>query len=207
MASSIQIGAAAGRSLLKLRSLLLLPVALLCLMERPLRAAEIEGVTFAESVHSGESPLRLHGTGLLRYRVFIKGYVAALYLADSFAGKATSEAVLGDVPRRLEIEYFWAIAAEDFARATVEGIERSAGREALVRLGPRIDRINSLYRDVRPGDRYALTYEPGVGTELALNGQRLGLIEGADFAAALFAIWLGEEPLDDSLRRQLLAGR
>jgi hypothetical protein len=182
-------------------------MALVCLVDRPLHAAEIEGVTFSESLNVGESPLRLHGTGLLRYRLFIKGYVAALYLAESFAGEATSDAVLGEVPRRLEIEYFWAISSEDFVRATVQGIERSAGRKVLAQLGPQIDQINSLYRDVEPRDRYALTYEPGVGTELALNGQRLGTVEGADFAAALFAIWLGEESLDESLREQLLAGR
>jgi hypothetical protein len=33
------------------------------------------------------------------------------------------------------------------------------------------------------------------------------VIEGADFSSALFAIWLGEQPLDESLRRQLLASR
>ena len=63
---------------------------------------------------------------------------------------------------------------------------------------------DALYEDVEPGDRYALTYAPGVGTELALNGRRLGVLEGADFSAALFSIWIGDEPLDESLRDQLL---
>jgi hypothetical protein len=57
--------------------------------------------------------------------VFIKGYVAALYLADSFDEEATSTTVLADAPRRLEIEYFWAIPAEGFAEATIEGIARN----------------------------------------------------------------------------------
>ena len=56
---------------------------------------------------------------------------------------------------------------------------------------------------MKPGDRYALTYIPGVGTELALNGKPKGVIEG-DFAAAYFAIWLGAKPLDASLKAQLL---
>jgi len=33
------------------------------------------------------------------------------------------------------------------------------------------------------------------------------VIEGDEFAAALFSIWIGENPLDESLRDQLLAGR
>jgi hypothetical protein len=64
-----------------------------------------------------------------------------------------------------------------------------------------------MYEDIEPGDRYALTYVPGVGTELSRNGRSLGVIEGADFSSALFSIWLGERALDDSLRRQLLASR
>jgi hypothetical protein len=41
----------------------------------------------------------------------------------------------------------------------------------------------------------------------ALNGITKGVIEGADFAAAYFAIWLGQKPLDRSLRDQLLNDR
>jgi hypothetical protein len=75
----------------------------------------------------------------------------------------------------------------------------------LARLRSSIDQLNELYTDVQPGDRYSLTYVPGVGTELALNGQPRGLIEGAEFSAALFAIWIGREPVDEPLRKQLLA--
>jgi hypothetical protein len=190
---------------MKLRQVIAIGLAAACLSQQSASAAEIEGVGFVDRLSVGAAELRLHGTGLLRYRVFFKGYVAALYLGDSFDGEATPRAVLADVPRRLEIEYFWSIRAEKFAEATVEGISRSAEPATFERLRSRIDRINALYEDIEPGDRYALTYVPGVGTELALNGRRLGVIEGADFSAALFAIWVGDEPLDESLRRQLLA--
>jgi hypothetical protein len=190
---------------MRFRKLIAVGLAAACLSEQSARAAEIEGVRFSDRLSVGASEFRLHGTGLLRYRVFIKGYVAALYLAQSFAGEATPKAVLADVPRRLEIEYFWAIPADRFAKATVEGISRSMDPAAFERLRRRIDQINQLYEDVEPGDRYALTYLPGFGTALALNGRRLAVVEGADFSAALFAIWIGEEPLDESLRSQLLA--
>lgn len=169
-------------------------------------ASEIEGVGFADRLRVEASELQLHGTGLLRVGIFLKGYVAALYLGDAFQGEATPQNVLADVPRRLEIEYFWGIPADEFAKATSELIGRNTDATTFESLRRRIDRINGLYEDVEPGDRYAITYLPGVGTELALNGRRLGIVEGADFSAALFSIWLGEQPLDESLRRQLLAG-
>jgi hypothetical protein len=166
-------------------------------------AARIEGVEFAPDFEWGGKQLRLNGIGLLRYRIFIKGYVAALYLGDQVG----PERVLDDVPRRLEIEYFWSIPADAFARATIEGISRNVTPEALERLRGPIDQLNALYQDVEPGDRYSLTYVPGVGTELARNGEPLGVVPGAEFSSALFAIWLGDEALDEPLREQLLARR
>ena len=151
----------------------------------------------------GETSLALANVGLLRYRIFIKAYVAALYLERG----VTPDRVLHDVPKRLEIEYFYKIPAGGFADATDVGIAANVGADALPALQPRIAKLNGLYRDVRPGDRYALTYLPGHGTELALNGRALGVVEGADFAAAVFAIWLGPQPIDAALKAQLLAPR
>jgi Chalcone isomerase-like len=165
------------------------------------QSAEIEGVRFPEQLQMGEAQLQLRGTGLLRYRRVFKAYVAALYLDE----RAQADEVLGEVPRRIEIEYFWSIPAERFAQATVDGIARNVDAETFESLQAQIGSFNALYRDIEPGDRFALTYLPGRGTELAHNGTARGVVAGADFAAALFAIWLGENPLDEGLRRKLLA--
>lgn len=168
-------------------------------------AAEIEGVEFADQLRVDAVDLELQGTGLLRHRFFIKVYVAALYLKAGLEGAATPSSVLADVPRRMEIEYFWRIGAEDFAKITREGIRASVDEATYTRLLPRIERMAGLYRDVEPGDRYSLTYLPGIGTELAWNGEPRGRIEGAGFSAALFSLWIGERALDESLRDQLLS--
>jgi len=167
------------------------------------QSAEIEGVRFPEQLQMGEAQLKLRGTGLLRYRTIFKAYVAALYLGEG----AGPDDVLGEVPRRLEIEYFWAIPRDRFAEATIEGIARHVDAETLEGLRPRIAQFNEFYEDIEPGDRYSLTYLPGRGTELELNGESRGVVAGADFASALFAIWLGPNSLSDGLRRQLLAKR
>ena len=163
-------------------------------------AAELEGVDFADQARAGDVTMRLSCVGLLRYKLFIKAYVAALYLGDGAAGGD----VLADVPKRLELSYFWSISGADFGKAGDQILAQNVDAETLSALRPRLGRINALYRDVKPGDRYALTYVPGSGTELALNGTRLGVIDGADFAAAYFRIWLGDTPIDTQLRDQLL---
>ena len=167
----------------------------------PAGAASAGEVEFATHYEWNGTPLRLNGAGVLRYRVFIKGYAAALYLGDG----VDPDQSLDDVPRRLEIEYLWSIPADAFARVTVAEISGNVDAPTLARLRPSIDQLNALYTDVQPGDRYSLTYVPGVGTELALNGRPRGLIEGAEFSAALFAIWIGPKPVDESLRKKLLA--
>ena len=182
-----------------------LTIVLLLLLTAPLagHAAVIEGIAFDKTHRIQETELHLRGYGLLRYLVFIKAYVGALYMLP---GEAAAQ-VLGPTPRRLELSYFHAIAAEDFAEATRQKIADNVSPETQAAIAERIERFNGLYRDVQPGDRYALTYLPGQGTELALNGEVLGRIPGDDFAAAVFAIWLGPNPIDTAFRDTLLGVR
>jgi hypothetical protein len=166
-------------------------------------AAEIEGVEFDQRVKAGERVLALQSVGLLRYRIFFKGYVAALYLEEG----TPPEKVLENVPKRLELEYFWSIDGDKFGPVAESALERNLDAESFERLRPRVEALHEKYQDVEPGDRYALTYLPEEGTELARNGVRLALVPGEDFARAYFGIWLGEAPLDRGLRDRLLKAR
>jgi hypothetical protein len=169
----------------------------------PADALTVENVTFSDAVQIGGKPVPIHNAALLRYLKIIRAYVAALYLPEGVA----AEQVLSDVPKRLEINYLVSIKGTDFGKGAAPTLERNQTPAELTRLQGRIDRINAAYKDVKAGDRYSLTYLPGRGTELALNGTPLLTIEGADFAAAYFGIWLGREPIDDKLKRDLLKGR
>ena len=162
--------------------------------------AEIEGINFDNRYSIADTTLKLRGTGLLRVMVFAKIYVAALYLPEDYPAKLA----LSDVPKRLEVEYLRSIAGKDFGPATNKKVSENVDQQTFQRLQPRLEYHNSLYRDVRAGDRCALTYIPGKGTELTINGEPKGTIEGADFAAALFSIWLGPKPISESLKKELL---
>ena len=174
-------------------------IAMYCNLPR-IEAAEMEGIRFDDRYALEDTSLELRGTGLLRVMVFAKVYVAALYLPADVPSKLA----LSDVPKRLEVEYFRSIAGDDFGLATRKKMPENVDPQTYERLLPRLEYHNSLYQDVQPGDRYALTYIPGIGTELTLNGEPKGTVEGADFAAALFAIWLGPKPFSESLKKELL---
>lgn len=164
------------------------------------QAAEIEGVEFADQVKVGDVPLTLNAVGLLRYMVFIKAYVAALYLGPD----VTPDEVLADKPKRLSITYFYAINADQFASSTKEAIRANVGEERYRALSEALDKFTALYQSVEPGDRYELTYLPGLGTELALNGKSLGRIPGAELGRAVFSIWFGDREIDADLKEALL---
>lgn len=166
------------------------------------QAAEIEDIQFPKAVVAGQTEVPLFGLGLLRYRVLFRGYVGGLYMP---AG-AKKDQVFEDVPKALELYYFWDIPGRFFGEAADELLAKNLPPERLAVLRSRLDRLNGMYKDVEVGDRYRLTYVPGEGTTVRLNGESLGTIPGADFARDYFSIWLGENPLSAPFRDQILNG-
>mgnify|MGYP002347077400 CR=1 FL=1 len=149
-----------------------------------------------------EDGLRLTraGTAVVRFAGILPLFDAVLYLADP----ADAGRVLDDVPKRLVIRYRRAIppaalnhAAERALRATTRAGELDPVRD-------RLDRIAAWYRAVEPGDVYALTYVPGAGTRLELNGRAVGTVDGADFARIYFGVWLHPRAPHGGLREDLL---
>ena len=167
---------------------------------RSATSVTIEGVEFPKTMQIDDTRMSLNGVGLLRYMVFIKAYVGALYVPET----VNWEDVLDPIAKRLELEYFHSIKKEDFAKATRLKIEDNVSPGEMAALKESIDRLAEMYRDVEPGDRYALTFVPGSGTQLALNGEVLGTIPGEAFSRAVFSIWLGRDPIDTDFRDLLL---
>ena len=162
------------------------------------------GAEFPRQITLNEQPLTLSGTGIASYRIIFTVYAAALYLPDGI----TSDAVLaGQTPRRLEIEYFHNISAEDIILAANTKLAEQSTPEVLAEVQASVNEFHALFQSVSDGDRYRMDYIPGVGTQLSFNGEPVGTVAGDDFAAAYFGIWLdNRSPLSDQLRTDLLSG-
>ena len=172
------------------------------LWARPLSAAQIDNVHFHDQVKTNSTTLTLQGAGLFYHNASIKVAAAALYLND----KQQPTDVLGDVPKLLDMEYFRRVRARDLVAGASAMLDLNVPAEQLRSLQPQIGALHSQFQNVRAGDRCSLTYLPGVGTWLTVNGYAQGAIPGASFAAAYFTIWFGQRPMDDRLKRQLLGG-
>lgn len=185
-------------SLVKNARVLFFVFAILCLgaSASPASVRTYGGVNFADSVNIQGQSLPLRGVGRVYYLRFFELYVGGLYIAES----VPREAVLTNVAKRLELHYVRKITSSQFAEGAEEFLQRNLSEEQREQIARRVERLHRAYRDVRAGDSYALTYVPGVGTELALNGTPLVTIVGADFAAAYLSIWLGHHSLSESFR-------
>ncbi|MCU0290688.1 MAG: chalcone isomerase family protein [Thermoanaerobaculaceae bacterium] len=163
--------------------------------------AELAGVTLPEGVQVGSTALKLNGAGI-RKRAFIKVYVGGLYLQ---APKADPAAIVGaDEARRMVMHFVYKeVEGPKVTEAFREGFANNSAA-SLPALQVRLDAFCALWPTMRAGDRAEMTYVPGAGTTLVINGKELGTTEGKDFADALFLVWLGAKPADSGLKEGLL---
>lgn len=162
-------------------------------------AAQAEPLVPAALTEDGARFERV-GAKTFRWMSVLKVYDISLHLG---VGEPATR-VFADIPKRLHLVYHRGFTAAEIVKGGDTLLARNVEAATLASLRDRLDLLNRTYRDVKPGDSYTLTYKPGVGTTLRLNGTVLITIPGADFAAAYFRIWLGEKPISASLRDTLL---
>ncbi|MGI8738353.1 MAG: chalcone isomerase family protein [Gammaproteobacteria bacterium] len=176
-------------------------LAMLCFALASVLVAE-RASAYAPTMERNGATMELKGSGEAHYMGFVEVYEAALY---GKRGVAAEQLLRRDVPMCLRLDYQRAIGREDIVKAADTVLKRQNDASSLTPLHARIDRLHAAYRDVEADDYYVRCYSPGAGSELSLNGETLIKIEGRDFAVRYFALWLGEEPLSESLKQALLA--
>jgi hypothetical protein len=96
------------------------------------------------------------------------------------------------------------VEAGKIARGWVEGFRANLSEAEYRHLEKRLNRFNDLFPTLRKGDTVHMDYLPGGGTQLSVNDEPLGNIEGDDFFAALMQVWIGDHPADNGLKKGLL---
>jgi len=198
-------GSAAGNDgSLMIYVLLASLLALLCVPQTAAaKQIVVDEASFAPTYQARDVRLSLNGAGLLRYLGIVKVYAGALYLPEG----SDAQDVLDDIPKRLEVVFLRPVQAEVFSETTNAHMQENLDPGALEKIKNQIDAHNAIYTDMSFGDRCAWTYLPGIGTQMAINGELRATIPGAEFARALYAMWLGAQPLDKAFKASLLGQR
>lgn len=169
----------------------------------PAAAVEVAKVQVPDTATlSDGTTLVLNGAGI-RKKFIIKVYVGALYLP---AKRTDAAAVIGsDEARRISMHFLYKKVEADKLRETwEEGFAGNASAAELSALRDRLEAFKGLFGDAVEGDTIVLDYIPGQGTSVTHNGQLAGSVEGADFAAVLASVWLGDKPADKGLKESML---
>jgi hypothetical protein len=167
------------------------------------------GVSFPARV----GDMSLLGVGLrVRSIAFVKAkvYAIALYVSDGalagplarHKGRTTTpefyrDLVWGDFEKQVTLK---------FTRDVGQDRIQEAMREALAGADKaRVEAFVAYFPEVKTGQECVLRWAPGGVLETTMAGQPRPPIADKNFAAAVFAIWLGEKPLQEDLKRDLVS--
>lgn len=171
------------------------------------QAIEVEGIKLEATNQVGATALQLNGAGV-RTKVFFKVYVAGLYVPQKTANAGQLLAQKG--ARRVTITMLRDVDAESFAKALNDGLRDNHTEAQFAALKPQIDALNANLKAVgeaKKGDVIHFEYLPDTGTQVTVNGKLKGsVIAGEDFFSSVLRIWLGEKPVDASLKKGLTGG-
>jgi hypothetical protein len=168
-------------------------------------AAEVAGVKLDDRARVGASELVLNGAGL-RKRVFFQVYAIGLYLPQK--ARATAAVLEQKGPKRVAIHMLRDVGADAFTEALADGIRANHSEAEAKALEPRVQALGAMMaglKEAKKGMAIALDWDGD--TRLLVNGAAAGPpIPGEDFYRALLRIWLGEQPVQDDLKKALLGG-
>lgn len=165
---------------------------------------EVAGIPQPDRVSVSGHDLVLNGAGLRRI-LFVRVYTAALYLPDR---QHDPKLILDrDAPRSLQLTLLHDLSTEQNLGALKGGLIANNTPEQMAAIRPEVDRflgyIGSLH-EVARGTVIRLDYQPGTGTLVGVNGRHVGTVAGAEFNQAMMRIWLGDNPVQLSLKQALL---
>jgi len=159
------------------------------------------GVRFPEKI--GDTSLL--GVGLRTKSILkVKVYAIGLYVADSaraaLKGKTGPdlyrELVWGDFPKEIHLRLVRDVSASQMQEAIRDALEKADKA--------RTDQFVSYFSDIKTGEEYVLRWAPGGTLETLAKGVPKPPIADKNFAAAVFGIWLGDEPVQDDIKRDLV---
>jgi Chalcone isomerase-like len=139
---------------------------------------------------------KVYAIGLYASDAAIAGPLAA-YKGRTAAPEFYRDLVWGDFEKQVTLK---------FTRDVDQGRIQEAMRETLAGADKaRVDQFVSYFPEVKTGQECVLRWAPGGVLETTMAGQPRPPIADKTFAAAVFAIWLGEKPIQEDIKKDLVS--
>lgn len=163
----------------------------------------VSDVDIPGSIEVEGQELDLIGAGQ-RSRWFMNLYVGSLYLPEPMDAETI---VAADEPMAITLHITSGMINSDrMTSATEEGFEAATGGNTAP-IRDYIDEFMGVFEEeIEEGDVFHIAYLPEQGVVVYRNGEQTGSVDGGmAFKQALFGIWLGDDPAQDSLKKAMLA--
>ena len=173
-------------------------------------AAELEGVKLEDRVQVDGQSLQLNGIALRTRYVFVKVYVAGLYLPERMT---TVDAVLQSKgAKRINLVMVREADASQFVESISTGLRINHTDAELEAAKAQIDALFAMIHKAgvaKVGTSIVLDFAPSASaTTLYIDGKVAGPpMAGEEFFRMLLRIWLGERPAQEDLKEALLGGK
>jgi len=160
------------------------------LLALPAGAGTLAGVTLPDKAEVKGQSLVLNGMGL-RTKFFIKVYVGGLYLAQK--EKAAAKVLGADEPRRMVMHFLYSVSKDQMCDAWKEGLEQNTPQPSAD-VKKAFSTLCSWMEPIPKGNELVLTYVPGEGTTVEVNGKAKGTLPGKATSDAILGTWIGPDP-------------
>ena len=182
------------------RQLLLGLVLLLASTAAPAYAATLDDVTLPDTVTVDGTPLVLNGIGIRKYSIFrFHVYVAGLYVAQK---SADADAIIASkTPKQVILQFVRDVDGSDVQDAWNEGFKQNNPDASS--MASELDLVTGVLQgDVDEGQKLTVTVTDK-GASLETKGVTKS-VQNPKFAEALLRIWIGPNPPDSNLKKDLL---
>lgn len=136
-------------------------------------------------------------------------YYASLFVPDTLKGKPAADVINADEPMSVIMLIDSGLLSKDkFVAAIREGFGKAASSGFAT---DKVDQFLGYFAsiEIKKGDTISLFYVPGAGLSASYQPKggavkTLGTVPGLPFKKALYAIWLGPNPVQESLKKGML---
>lgn len=176
-------------------------------------------ISFAVADVSAAGKMVRNGYGTRTKSIFGTLYFLSLYVPETLKGKSAKEIIEANEPMYLVLTIDSSLVTRDrFVETTSEGFAKSA---ASGYPSPKKAAFLAQFDKSKfsKGDIVLMSYTPagltttykkkveGKDKKVEFKAEVLGTIAGLDIKKALFAIWLGANPVQENLKAALLSGK
>lgn len=162
---------------------------------------EIDRVIPATSQHK---EMTLNGASMRVLYGVVDTYIGKLYVETP----TTDAQALIDADENKRMVFQVAlkrVSGRRMATALYEALQLNTTKEQAMQLEERIQQVVEMFdARLKKGENGYIEWVPGKGSRIVVKGEDKGIIPGKDLNDAIMRIWIGENPVGATFKRQIL---